>query len=1454
MAGGYYYFHGTRTNLIKTKTNELQSIAELKKGQLILWREERMADVTILSKGGLIQRAFMDIAVNPGNSANRTALTERLNLTTAEYGYKSILLLDKNSKLILASGEDTVLSDRQIRESILRSRAESGIVFTDFYFSGSDNTIKYDIVSPMIKKSGEILGFVLVRIDPYEYIYPSLRRWPIQSTTSETYLAKKEGDSVLILSQLRHKAIRPLTTLFSMKDSLTAVVQALQGYNGIIEAVDYRNHEVIAYVTSIPGTSWVLISKIDADELFEGLRARTFLIIIISLLLLALVNIFLSYIYNIKQKKLFKKLYSAEEEFRITLQSIDDGVITTDMLGRIRYINPVAENLTGWTETEAKNLEIDRVLHLINEDERTPIENPVNMVIQSGKSVRLSNHTILVSRNGEETPIADSGAPIKDQDGNITGVVLILRNQKYEREVKRALKQSAERYSFALELVNEAVYQWTLSTGVWSTSLLFYKILDIDSTIELNYEKIVELVADEDKARVIREIKTALVQEGIYSIQFRVRRNDESTAWMELRGKVAEYNAEGKPEKIGGTLTDITQKKNDERNISLLNERYERAEEYTLLGSWSYNIKDGTGIWSKQMFRLFGIEERSAAPSFEEYLEYIAEEDRERVAKDIEAIRKGGQPNTSVYRTNNKKCKFRYLLPSIRIIRDAAGNVQGYEGTVQDITATRSAEENYRRLFEAMLDGFALHQMIYDEKGNPVDYIFITVNHAFETITGLESSDIIGKRVTEVLPDIEESWIVNYGKVAKTGVPAVFENFSLNLRKHFEVSTFQPMPDYFACIFTDVTERKNTEKIRRMQYVIANAVINAEDFGELFEIVSLELQNFIDIRNIFIALYNPETNMLSAPFEKDEVDNIPVWSAEKSLTGYLIKQNKSMLLSKQDIQRLTGEGVIELVGTISEQWAGFPLAVKNNVFGAFVLQSYDKQDVISEAQFQILEGVASQLSIYIGQKRAEEELRENEQRFRQLFEDHTAVELLIDAETAKIADVNHAATRFYGWSREQLKTKYVYEINTLPKSEIFRVMDMIQKEEKNRFEFQHRLESGELRDVEVFSSKVEIGGKWFINSIIHDITDKKKADNQLKLLSKSIEQSPVSVIITDPLGKIEYVNTTYLRISGYTEEEIYGETPRIQSSGHHNKEFYETMWNTILSGKTWHGEILNKRKNGETFWEDVIISPIVNESGDITNFVAVKEDITEKKKIIQELILAKEKAEEMNQVKNNFFANMSHELRTPLIGILGFSEILEMELDGNEELQSMANTINKGGNRLLETLNLILNISKLEAGKQELHLKSTDIVKQIYDIQQFFGSAASIKNLDFNSVLPGESINCMIDPNLFNSVINNLINNAIKFTNKGFVTITVTKDEDYGIIIIQDTGIGIPEEKYHIVWEEFRQGSEGLSRTYEGTGLGLSIAKRYTEMMKGHISFVSVRDEGTTFTLKYPLT
>ena len=245
-------------------------------------------------------------------------------------------------------------------------------------------------------------------------------------------------------------------------------------------------------------------------------------------------------------------------------------------------------------------------------------------------------------------------------------------------------------------------------------------------------------------------------------------------------------------------------------------------------------------------------------------------------------------------------------------------------------------------------------------------------------------------------------------------------------------------------------------------------------------------------------------------------------------------------------------------------------------------------------------------------------------------------------------------------------------------------------------------------------------------------------------------------------------------------------------------------------------------------------------------------DITLQEKMMTELVEAKEKAEEMNEIKSNFLANMSHELRTPLHGILGFAQILSEEIN-DDELQKMANVIYKSGNRLLDTLNLLLNFSKAETSKIET-VFSDVIIKNLFDETiELFKPYAESKGLFITAEISNDNIILHSDERLLREILNNLINNAIKFTENGVIFLSGTSDDSNKLVIkIKDTGIGIPQNKHELIFQEFRQESEGLSRNFEGTGLGLTLTKRYVEILGGSISIESEVGIGTLFSIGIP--
>ncbi len=492
-------------------------------------------------------------------------------------------------------------------------------------------------------------------------------------------------------------------------------------------------------------------------------------------------------------------------------------------------------------------------------------------------------------------------------------------------------------------------------------------------------------------------------------------------------------------------------------------------------------------------------------------------------------------------------------------------------------------------------------------------------------------------------------------------------------------------------------------------------------------------------------------------------------------------------------------------------------------------------------------------------RRNENLLRESERRFKELANllPQTVFETDIDG---KLTFANETALTTYGYTHEDIdigvniKNTVSEKDRKIAQEDIQRVLNGLPAS-KNEYEMLRK-------DGTTFPALTFVGPIFKEEKIIGirgtvvDITQNKNAESELRKLSEAVSQSPASIVITDVKGNIEYVNKTFEEKSGYSFNEVIRENPRMLKSGTMPQEKYKELWDTISSGKTWRGELQNKKKNGELFWEDVVISPLKDKEGTTINYLAIKQDITEKKKIMQELIEAKEEAEEMNRVKTIFFANMSHELRTPFVGIMGFAELLTETLT-DPDAKEMAEGILKTSIRMKDTLTKILNLSKLEINEIKKFPKQINIQKLIDNVYKQFSIAAVKKNLTFNANVNVTHPIVETDETLLLEILNNLVSNAIIYTNEGGIKLTaenLVKDEKEMLVIkVADTGIGIPTEKQDLVWREFRQVSEGTTRSYQGTGLGLSISKKYVELIGGNISLKSEEGKGSTFILEVPI-
>ena len=370
-----------------------------------------------------------------------------------------------------------------------------------------------------------------------------------------------------------------------------------------------------------------------------------------------------------------------------------------------------------------------------------------------------------------------------------------------------------------------------------------------------------------------------------------------------------------------------------------------------------------------------------------------------------------------------------------------------------------------------------------------------------------------------------------------------------------------------------------------------------------------------------------------------------------------------------------------------------------------------------------------------------------------------------------------------------------------------------------------------------------------------EIKISKRAKNEVIKLSRAVEQSPLSIIIIDTNGVIEYVNPKLIANTGYKQEELVGKNPRIFSSGEKQKNEYKELWDTISGGKEWQGEFHNKKKSGELFWEFASISPILDEGGNVTHFIAIKEDITERKHAQNELLKAKLKAEESDNLKSEFLAQMSHEIRTPLNIMIGNVEYLnDVFSDKNDsEIQLCFNGINNASKRIIRTIDLILDMSKLNTVGYKPKFQRINLDANIFSkLLPEFRMTAEEKGLEI--IYNCTTLNTEVSADEYSvyQIFSNLIDNAVKYTQKGKIEIRIFEKESNSVIVeVKDTGIGISDSFKNSIFSNFLQEEQGYRRRFDGNGLGLALVKKYCDINNAKINFESEKDVGTIFIVEF---
>ncbi len=744
LAGGIWFYHDQERYVRGEVEQELNTIAELKAGEIVRWRRERLADAMVLLNSPYFV-AGATRYLDEANPEDAEAVLSRFNALCDNYGYRDMLLVTPDGEARLSrSGVGGRLHDYAL--SVL-SQAQQlrDPVLVDLHGEGPVEAPHLSVIAPINNH-----GAVVLVCDATDFLYPLINLWPKPSRSAETLLVRREEDRVLFLNELRHQSNTALKLSIPLTQTNVPAVMAVMGQEGVVYGPDYRGREVVSVLKPVSDSPWFMVSKMDVEEAFVEWRFRAILILSLMLTGLLAMTAAAAVVWHQNEASQLAALlreekarHETEERYRVTLMSVGDGVIVTDVGGHVRLMNPVAEELTGWSAEEARGESLEKIFNIVNEETRKPVENPVDRVVQEGVVVGLANHTVLIARDGTERTIADSGAPIRSDGGELVGVVLVFRDQTKEREVERAVE--VERNNIRAIIAASPVGLLVLDQDERITEanpaaerLLGRKLADLknrrcgDFIACPHREKdpagcghtpecatcpllsSVREVLETGRAVLNREAEIQPAKTGAgsrwlrFSVeavtldgrQHAVMALDDITEAKQSSLEVARLLAQGEKDRLA--LLGILEDQQKARSALQESERQlKKAQQIARMGDWTWDIRERNLRWSEELRRIWGIPEDFALT--EESINLMVHpDDREQNAHEVWTFLKSGTSMDFEFRIVRPDGATRYLHQVAELVRDSDGQPVRAFGIMQDVTEQRKTDAANREQLDEL--------------------------------------------------------------------------------------------------------------------------------------------------------------------------------------------------------------------------------------------------------------------------------------------------------------------------------------------------------------------------------------------------------------------------------------------------------------------------------------------------------------------------------------------------------------------------------------------------------------------------------------------------------------------------------------------------------------------------------------------------------------------------------
>lgn len=755
-----------------------------------------------------------------------------------------------------------------------------------------------------------------------------------------------------------------------------------------------------------------------------------------------------------------------------------------------------------------------------------------------------------------------------------------------------------------------------------------------------------------------------------------------------------------------------------------------------------------------------------------------------------------------------------------------------------------------------------------------IDGKFIFVNKAWREVLGYGLDEIASMRMEDILhPQHKEEALEQLKRIEQGIANPSFEAVFMNRegKKVFVAGSVNcrfdnGKPTAFRCILNDFTEKIRAEKAQNLYYSIANWTVNTQNLEEFYQGIHEELGKIIDVRNFFIALYDPSQSYIYFPYYVDQYFKGNVRFTRRKLgnglTEYAIASNKPLFLSDKDIEQLAKTNSLYLYGVTPKVLLCVPLRIGDRVTGIIGVKSYDDPNMFDARDLELLEFISGQVAMAIARKQSEEELSKYLARLNAIFDSSSHLiwsvnkSLQLTSFNRNYADLIHnqlgvrpslqSSAEKFGWrmvgnsNRRTLETKYRQALRGEPQYFEFKI---------------DRKDAGEMW-LEFYLNPIHYADGVIeeVSGIARDITRRKEAELSLRhseeLFRGIFENLQDIYCRINRLGEITMISQSVLKRLGYLPEEVIGH--KIIEFFPDKKRIHSALIRLRKTKSLRNFEITMYRKDGTERQFMINMLMFTNDKGKPTEVAVLARDITELKRNELELLKSKEHAERSLKVKEGFLANMSHEIRTPMNGVIGMIDLLG-ETPLNPEQKDYVLTIKRSSETLLNILNDILDLSKIEAGKMELHEAPIAVEELLLKLVSLFGQTAKSKgNTLTYHIGPDIPKFIIADQTRLLQIMSNLTSNALKFTENGSVKVLLTLLKKEGLfhkikVEVVDSGIGISATDKQILFTSFTQLDNSSRKSFGGTGLGLAISKQLCALMNGEIGVESTLGEGSTF-------